>query len=122
MRQAFSYIIDRKAAFQLAIAFREMAKKADIVIDIEVVDISRYWSDIEFKVPMMTSNLGGRQTINEGIKPYYYTGGGTNESHYSDPELDKILDAVEEETDFQKRKELYNEAQEMISEASADLL
>lgn len=112
----------RAGMMELAIAFREMAKKADIVIDIEVVDISRYWSDIEFKVPMMTSNWGGRQTINAGIKPYYYTGGGANESHYSDPELDKILDAAEEETDFQKRKELYNKAQAMVSDASVTII
>ena len=112
----------RPGMLELAVAFREMAKKAGIVIDIEVVDISRYWSDIDFKVPLMATNWGGRQTINACIHPYYHCGGGANESHYCDPELDKVLDAAEGETDFEKRKALYHKAMKMASDACVTII
>jgi len=107
---------------EFAVAFKEMAKKAGIIIDIEIVDISRYWTDIEFKEPLMTSNWGGRQTINAGIKPYYRTGGSANESHLSDPILDAILDAAEGETDFERRKTLYGEAMRLISDHAVTII
>lgn len=112
----------RPGMMELAVAFKQMAKEAGIVIDIEVIDISRYWADIEFKEPLMVSNWGGRQTVNACIKPYYHSEGGKNESHYSDPELDKVLEQAEGEADFNKRKELYWKAMEMVSEASATII
>ncbi|MCK4417714.1 MAG: ABC transporter substrate-binding protein [Candidatus Latescibacteria bacterium] len=112
----------RPGMMELAVAFQQMAREAGIVIDLEVIDISRYWADIEFKEPLMTSNWGGRQTVNACIKPYYHSEGGKNESHYSDPELDKVLEQAEGETDFEKRRELYWKAMEMVSESSATII
>lgn len=112
----------RPGMMELAIAFKQMAKGAGIEIDIEVVDISRYWADIDFKVPLMTSNWGGRQTVSATIMPYYHSEGGKNESHYADPALDKVLEAAEGEADFDKRRELYWEAMEMVSEASVTII
>jgi len=112
----------RPGMAELALAFRDMAKKAGIIIDVKIIDIARYWTDYDFKVPFMATNWGGRATINAAIKPYYYTGGGANESHISDPELDKILDEAEGETNFQKRKELYIKAEKMISDAAVTII
>ncbi len=112
----------RPGMMELAVAFKQMAKGAGIEIDIEVVDISRYWADIEFKEPLMTSNWGGRQTVSACIMPYYHSEGGKNESHYGDPALDKVLEAAEGEADFDKRKALYWEAMEMVSEASVTII
>ncbi len=105
-----------------AIAFKQMAKAAGIVIDVEMIDISRYWTDYEFKAPFITSNWGGRATINASLKPYYYTDGSSNEAHYSNPDLDKILDAAESESDFEKRKALYWEAMEIISDSAVNII
>ncbi|MCD6332512.1 MAG: ABC transporter substrate-binding protein [Bacteroidales bacterium] len=112
----------RPGMMELAVAFKQMAKGAGIVIDIEVVDISRYWADIEFKEPLMTSNWGGRQTVSACIMPYYHSDGGKNESHYSDPALDKVLEQAQGEANFEKRRDLYWKAMEMVSEASVTII
>jgi len=112
----------RAGMSEMAVAFQQMAKKAGIVIDVEMIDISRYWTDYEFKAPFITSNWGGRATINASLKPYYYTGGSSNEAHYSNPELDKILDQAESESNLDRRKALYAQAQEIISDACVTLI
>ncbi len=112
----------RAGMSELAVAFQQMAKKADIVIDVNMIDISRYWTDYEFKAPFITSNWGGRGTINASLKPYYFTGGSSNEAHYSNPALDKILDEAESESDFTKRKALYDEAQQIISDSCVNII
>lgn len=112
----------RAGLVESATAFQQMAKKAGIVIDIKFIDIATYWSDIEFKVPFMISNWGGRGTINASLKPYYITGGSSNDAHYSNPKLDKILNQAESESNFKKRKALYDEAQQIISDSAVTLI
>lgn len=112
----------RAGMSEMAVAFQQMAKKVGIVIDVEMIDISRYWTDIDFKAPFIASNWGGRGTINASLKPYYYTGGSSNEAHYSNPELDKILDQAESESNFEKRKALYGQAQKIISDACVTII
>lgn len=107
---------------ELALAYREMAKKADIVIDVEVIDASRYFADFEYKAPFYVDNWGARQTINATLKPFYVTGGSNNCSALSDPELDKLLLAAEAETNFEKRRELYWQAMEMISDHAVSII
>ncbi|NOX14966.1 MAG: ABC transporter substrate-binding protein [Epsilonproteobacteria bacterium] len=105
-----------------ATAFQQMAKKAGIIIDIKLIDIATYWSDIEYKVPFMIGNWGGRGTINASLKPYYITGGSSNDSLYSNPELDKLLNQGESESNFKKRKAIYAKAEKIISDAAVTLI
>jgi len=112
----------RAGMSEMAVGFQQMAKKAGIVIDVEMIDISRYWTDYDFKAPFIASNWGGRGTINASLKPYYYTKGSSNEAHYSNPELDKILDQAESESDFEKRKALYGQVQKIVSDACVTLI
>jgi len=112
----------RAGMSEMAVAFQQMAKKAGIVIDVAMIDISRYWTDYEFKAPFITSNWGGRGTINASLKPYYYTGGSSNEAHYSNPALDRILDKAESESDFTKRKALYDEVQKIVSDSCVNII
>lgn len=112
----------RAGMSEMAVAFQQMAKKAGIIIDVAMIDISRYWTDIDFKAPFIASNWGGRGTINASLKPYYYTGGSSNEAHYSNPALDKILDQAESESNFKKRKALYGKVQKIVSDACVTLI
>jgi len=112
----------RAGMSELAVTFQQMAKKAGIVIDIEMIDISRYWTDYDFKAPFIASNWGGRGTINASLKAYYYTGGSSNEAHYSNPVLDKILDEAESESDFTKRKALYDQVQKIVSDSCVNII
>jgi peptide/nickel transport system substrate-binding protein len=112
----------RSGMVELATAFQQMAKGAGINIDIKLRDIATYWTDVDFKVPFMTSNWGGRGTINASLKPYYITDGSANETHYSNPELDKLLNLAESQSDFTKRKALYAQVQQIISDSCVTLI
>lgn len=107
---------------ELAVAFQEMAKEAGIVIDVEVVDVSRYFADMEFKAPFYVDTWDNRQTINATLKQFYVTGGSNNASNLSDPELDELLLAAESETDSATRNELYWKAMERISDLAVSII
>lgn len=107
---------------ELAVAYKEMAKKADIIIDVEVVEAGRYFADMEYKAPFYVDNWSTRPTVNGCLKQFYITDGSNNCSNYSNPELDKILLDAESETTFGKRKELYWEAMEIISDEAISLI
>ena len=112
----------RPGLMELGLAVREMAKPIGLDIAIDAIDISRYWTDIEYRAPMYTDNWGARQTINASIKPFYETGGGNNCAGYSDPALDEVLNRAESEADFKARKALYNKAMEMVSESAVTII
>lgn len=107
---------------ELAIAFQEMAKQADIVIDVEVVDISRYFADLEYKGPFYMDTWDNRQTINATLKQFYITNGSNNCTGLSNPELDKLLEDAESEANFAKRKELYWKAMAIISDEAVTII
>jgi peptide/nickel transport system substrate-binding protein len=112
----------RPGLMEHGLAVREMAKAIGLDIAIDAIDISRYWTDIEYRAPMYMDNWGARQTINASIKPFYETGGGNNCAGYSDPALDVVLNRAESEPDFKARKDLYNVAMEMISESAVTII
>jgi peptide/nickel transport system substrate-binding protein len=112
----------RPGLMEFGLAVREMAKAIGLDIAVDAIDISRYWTDIEYRAPMYTDNWGARQTINASIKPFFETNGGNNTAGYSDPALDKVLTQAESEPDFETRKALYNEAMEMVSEAAVTII
>jgi peptide/nickel transport system substrate-binding protein len=107
---------------ELTLAFKEMAKEADIIIDVEVMEATRYFADVEYKGPFYVDNWGARQTINGNLKQFYITGGSNNCTALSDPELDKILLEAESETVFEKRRDLYWKAMEIISDHAVTII
>jgi peptide/nickel transport system substrate-binding protein len=46
------------------------------------------------------------------------TPNGPNYTHYSNPEVDKLYDMAMIETDFEKRKKMYNDAERLALEDS----
>jgi peptide/nickel transport system substrate-binding protein len=99
-----------------------MAREGDIIIDVEVVDVTRYFADMEYKAPFYADTWDNRQTINATLKQFYITGGSNNCSNLSDPELDEILLAAESETDFEARRDLYWQAMERISNLAVTII
>gem|GEM_PF-1113379 len=112
----------RPGLLEHGLAIREMAKAIGLNIAVEAIDISRYWTDIEYRAPMYMDNWGARQTINASIKPFYETGGGNNTAGYSDPALDIVLNQAESEPDFGTRKAFYNKSMEMVSESAVTII
>jgi peptide/nickel transport system substrate-binding protein len=52
----------------------------------------------------------GRTDPDGNIYTFTRTGGGQNDGRYSNPEVDRLLDAARAETDFEKRRDLYEQA------------
>ena len=112
----------RPGLMEHALAVREMAKEVGLDIAVDAIDISRYWTDIEYRAPMYMDNWGARQTINASIKPFYETGGGNNCAGFSNANVDSLLSRAEGETDFESRKSLYNQAMEIISDEAVTII
>jgi peptide/nickel transport system substrate-binding protein len=112
----------RPGLMEHGLAVREMAKDIGLDIAVDAIDISRYWTDVEYRAPIYMDNWGARQTINASIKPFYETGGGNNTTGFSNANVDDLLSRAEGEADFQTRKSLYNQAMEAISDEAVTII
>lgn len=105
--------------FNLAQVGQENLKKAGIRVKLEVYDWPSYVSKMptmQFKmwntgVPGMPDPVHFYPLVYKDGSPFHWIAG-----KYSNPELDRLLDQAEAETDFEKRKALYKKVAEIIEE------
>jgi peptide/nickel transport system substrate-binding protein len=104
----------RAGLVNAALAFQDMAKKADVRIKVITVPsdvfLSKYW----LKYPFFNTNWNARTTLYELLSMAYYSDAKWNESHWKSEKLDALLDRIRSETDDAKRKEIYAEVQKMF--------
>jgi peptide/nickel transport system substrate-binding protein len=67
------------------------------------------------QVPFCTASWGARSSL-AAIAEMHKSDAPWNESYYSNEELDSLLEAVESEPDFDKRKDMFDRMQEIITE------
>ena len=106
----------RPGLVEYAIAFQEMVKAAGINVSIERTPADVYWSEYWMKVPLCMSNWGMRPTTDETLSIAYHSEATWNESDYRNPELDRLIDAARGEKDLETRKDLYAQAQQLLSD------
>ncbi|MEX1020469.1 MAG: ABC transporter substrate-binding protein [Litorilinea sp.] len=106
----------RPGMVEIAVAYQEMARPAGINITIERTPPDVYWSEYWLQVPFYVSNWNLRVTADETLAIAYHSEAAWNESNYSNPELDSLIDAARGEPDEATRAELYAQAQQIISE------
>lgn len=101
----------RAGLVQSALAFQDMAKKADVRIVLKTVPsdvfLSKYWLKHNFFV----TNWSARTTLYELLAIAYTSKAKWNESHWNSPELDNLIDATRTERQEEKRKEVFAEIQ-----------
>ena len=102
----------------LAEAFQQQVAAAGIKVKIVSVPADGYWSQVWRKKDVVMTRWNERPA-DSAFNEIYRTGAPWNESNLSDPKLDAILDAARRELDFDKRKALYQQAQEQLWETSA---
>ncbi|MET4104092.1 peptide/nickel transport system substrate-binding protein [Roseovarius sp. MBR-78] len=105
----------------LGVAFQEQAAAAGIRVEITNAAADGYWSNVWMKKPAFATSWGARpadQVLNEA----FHSEAKWNESHYSDPEFDRLLEAARAELDFNRRRALYVEAQKHLAETSGTLI
>lgn len=106
-------------ATDAAVLYREHAAKAGIDIKVTKTPEDGYWNDIWFKKPFCAARWSGRANEDAMLALAYSTDGiaaGWNETHMSDPKLDQMLVAARIEFDEAKRRQIYYDIQELISE------
>jgi len=105
----------------LAVAYKEMAAPAGINVDIQQTPSDGYWNDIWLKEPFCVSSWGERQA-DQVLNELYRTGADWNETAWSSPEFEKLLDDARRELDFEKRKAIYQQAQQMLADEGGSII
>lgn len=105
-----------------AIAIQEMVKAAGFTITIDKVPAGDFWSQKYMQVPFFTSWWPVFSDPNAVLPLAYSSDGFYNESGWSDPNVDELIAAGRAEQDGEKRKEIYAEAQQIISEQGGVLI
>lgn len=106
----------RPGMVELAVAFQEMARPAGININIERTPPDVYWSEYWLQVPFYVSNWNLRVSADETLAIAYHSEAAWNETNYSNPELDALIDEARAEPDEARRAELYAQAQQIITD------
>jgi peptide/nickel transport system substrate-binding protein len=112
----------RPGMLELAAAFREMARQVGVEIKVVRVPADVYWSDYGGKTPFHIGNWGFRPSIDETFMNAYHSTSKNNESKWSSPKLDELIDSARSEQDQGKRKELYVQAQQLLLEEGAVII
>ena len=109
---------------ELANALQAMAQPAGIQIDVVVVKVSTdvYFSEYWGRVPFYVSAWEFRPSTYETFAIAYHSQSLWNETGWSSPDLDALLDAAHGELNEAKRKELYKKAQQFIMAEGAVMI
>lgn len=106
----------RAGLVQTALAYQDMAKKADVRIQVNTVPadifLSKYW----LKHPFFITNWNGRTTLYEMLALAYKSDAKWNESGWKTKEMDELIEGVGREQDAAKRKEIFAKVQRMFIE------
>ena len=99
----------------MALAFKESAAAVGINVTVNNHPRDTYWTEIWLVTPFNSVSWTGRPASQALTLPLRSTG-DWNESHWTNNRFDDLLDLASEELDFQKRKEYYQEIQEILIE------
>jgi peptide/nickel transport system substrate-binding protein len=96
-------------------AYQQMAADAGIKVNLVVTPPSEYWDSVWLKKPFAVSNWGARPTVSALSVAYRQTS-KWNETHWNNPEYERLLDEASKTKDDQERREIYQRAEKMLSE------
>jgi peptide/nickel transport system substrate-binding protein len=102
---------------RLGVAFRDAAKEVGVTVSLRVVPQDKFFAEMEGKVPFNVDEFFGRTTPDLMLYAWYHTGGSWNNTlwHYSNPEVDKILDEARGTVDKAAQAKLYGRFQEIVA-------
>jgi peptide/nickel transport system substrate-binding protein len=102
-------------AVDAAVLMSEKAAAAGITINVDRVPDDGYWDNVWLKAPFSASYWGGRPTEDQMFTTAYKGGVEWNEGHWSNDRFDSLLVAARSELDDTKRREMYQEMQQIVS-------
>lgn len=101
----------------VATVWREQMAEIGVSVTIETVPPDVYYGEGDqnwLQVPFGITDWGTRALPVMYFKQAYSTGADFNEGHWSDPEFDELTRRIDSEMDFDRRVELYKQAQEIM--------
>jgi peptide/nickel transport system substrate-binding protein len=99
-----------------AVLYQEAMKKAGIDLQVKRVSGDGYWENIWLKEPFCAVYWGTRPTVDNQLSQTFLSTANWNDTHWRNPDFDKVVIAARAELDEKKRAEMYNDAQKMIWE------
>ena len=105
-----------------AVALQEMVKAAGITLEIERVPVDRYWTEYYMQTPFFVSVWGNPIDPDQMLSLAYESDAIYNETGWQNPDLDALIQAGRVERDEAKRKEIYAQAQQLISEEGCSII
>jgi peptide/nickel transport system substrate-binding protein len=105
----------------LAVTYKEQAAAAGIRVEIQQDPSDSYWNDVWMKVDFCTSFWGERQA-DQVLNEVFRSGASWNESFWNNAEFDQLLDDARNELNFEARKALYQQAQQLLADDGGSII
>jgi len=105
----------------IAEVVQQQVAAAGIKVNIKVSPSDGYWSDVWMKKDVAMTRWNQRPA-DQALNEIYHSGAKWNESYYKNSKFDSILESARKELDFEKRKAIYQSAQNMLWEDSGTLI
>jgi len=105
----------------MAVAYRDQVREAGIDLVVRNASSDSYYTQIWMQQPLMVSYWFTGRPIDQLLNQIFRTGSSYNESAWSNPTFDGLLDSARAEMNDDRRRMLYQDAQRIIVEDSADM-
>ncbi|NQW85695.1 MULTISPECIES: ABC transporter substrate-binding protein [unclassified Frigoribacterium] len=105
----------------MAVAYRDAVRDAGIDLTVRNASSDSYYTQIWMQKPLMVSYWFTGRPIDQLLNQIFRTGSSYNESAWSNPTFDGLLDDARAEMDDTRRMTLYQDAQRIVVEDSADM-
>ncbi len=103
-------------ATDAAVLYQEALKKAGIDLNVKRVSGDGYWSNVWLKSPFCAVYWGGRPTIDNQLSQTFLSSANWNDTNWKRPDFDKLIISARAELDEGKRKQMYDDAQRMVTD------
>ncbi len=103
-------------AIDSGVLYQEHLAKAGMNLQVKRVSGDGYWDNVWMKAPFCSVFWGNRPTADLQISLQFLGGGAWNDTHFKSAAMDKLVIDARVELNKAKRREMYAEAQRIISE------
>ncbi len=105
----------------IATAYADQVKQAGITLQITNAAADSYYSQIWMSKPLMVSYWFTGRPVDQLLNQIFRSGSSYNESAWSNPQFDKLLDQARADTNDATRLQKYQDAQRLIQTDAADM-
>ena len=115
--------VGRPVRERLGVTLQQLAKPGGFDLQVQRVSYSQFSAEVSGKAPLYIDGFFARPTVDTSVYPFLHTKGSWNEIlwHYSDPEVDRTLEAARLSGDQEVQKKNYIAFQTALTEDPAAL-